>query len=521
MLEKWNFKSVESLPNKLNGYYLFVGDLERYRKRKTSLSLDANVHGRLLQKLEKAVDDLAKPQWHRLPCASVEMSTLDHDHFCVVLMDPARSAFDRQSLLAKHLTSFLDNLASDQHSSLILELDEGFPVELQEKILSEFLILSRCFSWKPTKITNEPAGAKKKSTLSKSDCNLWIISRIDENKIATLKSESLSLGKAINRVRQLAETPANYLTPAKYRDQVDELLKGYKGIKSTFFDVASLKRKKAGAFLAVTQAEGPGSDAGILKLSYKPAKKVKHPLVALVGKGICFDTGGYIVKTGTHMFGMHRDMTGSAVALALFLHLVEQNWPGPLEAYLALAENHISPTAYKMNDVVTASNGVTIEIVHTDAEGRMVLADTLAIASESKPDLIMDFATLTGASVHTFDGRLSGVFTPDDDLGRLAIQAGRESGERVWPLPLEEDFYRDLESKVADIKQCHIKGAGDHIYASCFLSRFLPAGQNWLHVDLATENREGGLGLIGTDTTGFGVRFAQEFLDRYFESRTE
>ena len=517
MLENWNIKAQKTLPDSLNGFYLFIGDLDRFRKNKTNTSLDAKVHSKLLKKLEKSVADLEQPKWHSLPCAAVELSTLEQDHFCVLLFDQNRSSFDRQSLFAKHLTGFLETLESEKHPSLILEIDDGISPSLQEKILNDFLILSRAFSWKPKKISSQSKDSSKKSEKAKGECNFWVISRIVESRVTEIKNSALSLATAINRVRSLAELPANYLTPKKYLGEIDELLKGYKGVKSTFYDVAQLKKKKAGAFLAVCQAQGPQCDAGILKLSYKPVKGAKLPLLSLVGKGICFDTGGYNVKTGTHMFGMHRDMTGSAVALALFLHLIETQWPGPIEAFLALAENHISPSAYKMNEVVTASNGVTIEVVHTDAEGRMVLADTLAMAAESKPELLMDFATLTGASVYTFDGRLAGVFTTKDSIGNTAIAAGRESGERVWPLPLEEDYYRDLESKVADIKQCHLKGAGDHIYASCFLSRFLPENQNWLHVDLATEHHDGGLGLISSDTTGFGVRFAREFLNQYFE----
>ncbi len=165
---------------------------------------------------------------------------------------------------------------------------------------------------------------------------------------------------------------------------------------------------------------------------------------------------------------MHQDMTGSAVALASFLYLVQTEAPFELKCYLALVENSIGPAAYKQNDVVLASNGTSIEIVHTDAEGRMILADTLALASKEKPDLIMDFATLTGACIQALGTTYSGIFSKTERLNDLAIQAGKESGERVWPFPMDADFEDSLKSDIADVKQCRLKGGVDHIEAALF-----------------------------------------------------
>src|SRR5690606_37316789 len=138
-----------------------------------------------------------------------------------------------------------------------------------------------------------------------------------------------------------------------------------------------------------------------------------------------------------------------------------------------LAQNHIGPDAYKPNDVVTACDGTTIEVVHTDAEGRMVLADTLALVRKTKPDLVLDFATLTGACVAALGTRYSGVFTNRDELNAPLIAAGAASGERVWPFPMAADYDKALESKVADIKQCCLENEADHILAARFLSRFV------------------------------------------------
>ncbi len=210
-----------------------------------------------------------------------------------------------------------------------------------------------------------------------------------------------------------------------------------------FLDRKALARKKAGAFLAVCQGS-PEPDAGIVHLQYRPQARGKK--LALVGKGICFDTGGVNVKPAKYMNGMHEDMQGSAVALGTLLALSRLKTKHPVDCWLALAENHIGSRAYKPNDVVTACNGTTIEVKHTDAEGRMILADTLALASRTKPAVMIDYATLTGACIYSLSSRYSGVFSNRDALHATLIQAGRDSGERVWPFPLDEDFDEALKS---------------------------------------------------------------------------
>jgi leucyl aminopeptidase len=150
--------------------------------------------------------------------------------------------------------------------------------------------------------------------------------------------------------------------------------------------------------------------------------------------------------------------------------------------------------------------------VHTDAEGRMVLADTLHRASSEKPGLVIDYATLTGSCIAALGTAYSGVFTLDDQLRNAAVAAGKDSGERVWPFPMDGDFDTALESQVADIKQCTLDNEADHILAARFLSRFVAGDVRWLHVDLSAINRKGGLAHIPTDVTGFGVRFTLELL---------
>ena len=312
-----------------------------------------------------------------------------------------------------------------------------------------------------------------------------------------------------NLARHLTVLPPNELTPALYRQRIAALAKEH-GWRMEFLDIKKLKRLKAGAFLAVAQGSSV-PDAGIVHLRYQPAR-ARKPSVALVGKGVCFDTGGTNLKPAKHMYGMHEDMEGSAVALGTLLALTELKVDFPVDCWLALVQNHIGPNAYKQNDVVRACNGTSIEVVHTDAEGRMILADTLALACKRKPVLMIDYATLTGACVYALGTAYSGVFTNRPQWNSTLIDAGRASGERVWPFPMDEDYDTQLESKIADIKQCSTEGEADHILAARFLNRFVEKEIPWIHVDLASGNHKGGLAHIPTDITGVGVRLTLNLL---------
>jgi leucyl aminopeptidase len=314
-----------------------------------------------------------------------------------------------------------------------------------------------------------------------------------------------------NLVRWLTALPPNMLDAQGYHATIAKLAKAHK-VGFEWLDEQSLRRAGANAFLAVSAAN-VRRDAGIAHLSYRPpGNKARSPDIALIGKGILFDTGGVNLKPHRSMLDMHIDMSGSAVALATLLALVELQAPLAVDAWLAITENQIGPNAYRPQEVVKAANGVTIQVIHTDAEGRMVLADTLALAGKTQPRFMIDFATLTGAAVYSLTERMSGVLTNRPKLAAKLVEAGRTSGERVWNFPFDADYDTDLESKVADVLQCSADGKGDHILATRFLSRFVPDDIAWAHVDLSSATRSGGLAHINTDITGFGVRYALELI---------
>jgi leucyl aminopeptidase/proline iminopeptidase len=309
--------------------------------------------------------------------------------------------------------------------------------------------------------------------------------------------------------RFLTVLPANELTPWSYREMVEELAET-EGWQCRTYTFKELEQLGAGAFVAV--ARGSNDEEGaIVRLEYRGDPDSEQS-IALVGKGVTIDTGGYNLKTGGSMFGMNGDMAGSAVALGSLLTSSIANQKVNLTAWLAITENHIGPQAYCSNEWVKALNGTTIEVVDTDAEGRMILADTLTLASQENPVLVVDYATLTGACVAALSTRYSGVFTNNDNWIAPLIQAGKLSGERIWPFPLDIDYDENIKSSVADIQQCNPGKSSDHIDAARFLSRFVAPGVNWVHLDLSAARHKGGLAHVPTDVTGFGVRLTQTLI---------
>jgi leucyl aminopeptidase len=323
-------------------------------------------------------------------------------------------------------------------------------------------------------------------------------------------SATVAIDRGNHLARWLTTLPPNVLDTTSYPRALRALARR-EGWTFSFLDEAALRRQGAGAFLAVSRAN-EHRNAGIARLRYRASGAGARRRLALVGKGICFDTGGINLKSHKSMYQMHEDMQGSAVAVGTLLALSRLKVPFDIDCWLAITENQIGARAYRPQEVVRAANGVTIQVAHSDAEGRMVLADTLALASREKPDMIIDFATLTGACVNALTERYSGAFTNRAEWHATIERNGRDCGERVWPFPMDEDYDADLDSQIADVLQCTPDSKGDHILAARFLGRFVPSETPWIHLDLAASNRSGGLAHVPTDFTGFGVRYATRLL---------
>jgi len=313
-----------------------------------------------------------------------------------------------------------------------------------------------------------------------------------------------------NLARWLTAMPANMLDAISYVKFARQLASD-NNWQFRKYGVAELQKLGAGAFLAVAQGNDNNS-AAIVRIKYRPGKKTNKAALALVGKGIIFDTGGTNLKPFNSMLDMHTDMGGSAVALSTLLTISMLQLPVAVDCWLAITENRTGPKAYKSQDILTAANGKTIQSIHTDAEGRLALADTLVLACREKPGLIIDYATLTGACVVGITERYSGVFSNRAKLHPVLKRAGRKSGERVWPFPIGDEFVADLKSDLADLVQCKTEGGGDHIYAASFLGEFVDNKIPWVHVDLSACTHKGGLAHVPTDITGFGVHFTLNLL---------
>lgn len=399
-----------------------------------------------------------------------------------VVLDGKLDAFERHTLLRKALKPLLD----EQPQDLVIAVygDDG----ARRQAARDSLYVA----WLNAAELPTRKGKHKPHPLKTVTLHGW--KETDGFSAVRAQAEGNTLA------RTLTMLPPNELTPGIYREKIQALAAEH-GWQHEEYDLKKLRKLGAGAFVAVAQGSAV-EDAAIVHLSYLPKKARKT--IALVGKGICFDTGGHNLKPARYMHGMHEDMNGSAVALGILLAATQAKLPIKIDCWLALAQNHISPRAYKQNDVVTALNGTTIEIIHTDAEGRMVLADTLTLAARIKPELIIDFATLTGSMAVALGDRYSGVLGNKPELLCKAVGAGKTAGERVCAFPYDADYDDAIESKIADVKQCTLDGETDHILAARFLGHFV-RDCAWLHVDLSSSNCKGGLGAAGSDVTGFGV----------------
>ena len=406
-----------------------------------------------------------------------------------VIVDPAHSMFEQQTVLRKGLQL----LFAEKPEEITIGV---FGPAASRRRAAELAVYSAWVNGAPLPERKKTPGAAALQTID-------------------LRGERLPDGFSMQRAvaegnllcRELTVMPPNELTPGSYRRRVRALAK-QRGWRHEEYDVKHLRRMGAGAFVAVAQGSAV-DDAAIVHLRYRHPRAKKA--IALVGKGICFDTGGHNLKSARTMHGMHKDMNGSAVALGILLAASTSRLPVQLDCWMAIARNDISPRAYHQNEVVRALNGTTVEVVHTDAEGRMVLADTLALAARTQPDLVLDFATLTGSMHAAVGERYSGVLATSDELTRRAVAAGRASGERVCVFPMDEDYDEALESEIADVKQCTLEGEADHILAARFLKRFV-GDRPWLHMDLSAARCKGGLGAVATDINGFGVAWGVEFV---------
>ncbi|MDY3330368.1 MAG: leucyl aminopeptidase, partial [Pelistega sp.] len=291
--------------------------------------------------------------------------------------------------------------------------------------------------------------------------------------------------------RQLGNLPANICTPSYLGEQAKALAKEFATIKTEVLDKKQIEALKMGSFLSV--AAGSDQPPRFIVMQYsasKGAKKSKQKPIVLVGKGVTFDTGGISLKPGLNMDEMKYDMCGAATVFGVIRTAAELGLQRDVVALIPATENMPSGHATKPGDVVTSMSGQTIEILNTDAEGRLILCDALTYAERFDPEVVIDVATLTGAIIISLGHINTGLFSNDDDLAQELLQAGKRAQDTVWHMPLEDAYQDRLKSNFADM--ANIGGApGGSITAACFLSRFTKS-YRWAHLDIAGTAWESG-----------------------------
>jgi leucyl aminopeptidase len=330
------------------------------------------------------------------------------------------------------------------------------------------------------------------------------------NGVRAALARGSAIATAVRWARDLVNTPSKEKPPAEIAAEARALMRG-RGVTVQVLDLAQIRQKKLGGLIGVGQ--GSAQTPRFLKLTYSPAG-ARGKALAFVGKGVVFDSGGLSLKPAGGMETMKCDMSGAAAVLGAMSALKELGVKTKVTGYVPLVENMPSGTAIRPGDVLRIRNGKTVEVLNTDAEGRLILADALSLAVEDKPAAIVDLATLTGACVVALGDKIAGLMGNHDDWSTQVRDAADRVGERVWPLPLPADYRRGIDSAVADIKNTGPREGGT-LTAGLFLQEFV-ADVPWVHLDIAGPAfLSGDDGYITKGGTGFGVRTLLELADTF------
>ena len=336
-------------------------------------------------------------------------------------------------------------------------------------------------------------------------------SKIDITNIKKLNS----IETGVNFARDLVSEPPNILFPKEY---VNRLLKLKKiGIKVTVYNETKMKKLGMNSLLGV--GKGSSKDSYLVTLEYYGNKKNRNKLFSFVGKGVCFDTGGISLKPARFMEEMKYDMAGSAVVSGLMQSLALRKAKINAVGVVGLVENMPGGNAQRPGDIVKSYSGKTIEVLNTDAEGRLVLADALTFTEKKfKPKFIIDLATLTGAIIVSLGEEYAGLFSNNDELSEKLYKVGLEVNEKVWRLPLNKNYDKLINSSIADVQNINYSGGAGSITAAQFLQRFILKNTPWAHLDIAgMAFSKKAANLNPSGAPGFGVRLLNQLIDKYYE----
>ncbi len=349
---------------------------------------------------------------------------------------------------------------------------------------------------------------------------LKTITYITNNQAVQKAAEELTtVFNSVQLAKDLVNLPSNIVTPTYLANTAKEIAKGQSNVSLEILSETDAEKKKMGSFLAV--ARGSKEPAKMIALKYIGNPRSKNTY-GVVGKGITFDSGGISLKPASGMSKMKTDMAGSAAALGVFKAVCSLGLKVNLVVIVAATENMPGGEAYRPGDIITASNGKTIEVVNTDAEGRLVLADALVYAQTLGANKIIDMATLTGACIVTFGNIHTGLMGNNEDWTSRYLESSRQTGEKTWPLPMDEEYDELIKSDICDMVNASEARKAGTIMGGKFLEQFVEKKTSWIHLDIAgTSYMDSAMGYLDKHATGTPIRTIVNLLKNEIKSRSK
>jgi len=345
--------------------------------------------------------------------------------------------------------------------------------------------------------------------------NLKKLNLIVKNKVFfhSIKKKIFSLASSVFFTRDLVSEPPNVLNPGMFVKKIKKL--SSLGIKIVVYDLNKLKKLGMNAIIGVSQ--GSKNLPFFVTMEWKPKNHTNKKPLSFIGKGVCFDTGGISLKPAKFMEDMKYDMAGAGAVAGLMRSVALSKIKKYVVGAVALVENMPSGSAQRPGDVVKSYSGKTIEILNTDAEGRLILADAIHyVEKHYSPDLIVDLATLTGAIVVSLGNEYAGIFSNNDNLANTLIKSGEVEGEKLWKFPLHKNYDDLMNSEIADVQNINYSGGAGSITAAQFLQRFISKNTAWAHLDIAgVAWTKKDLDITPKGATGFGVKLLTNFIENY------
>ncbi len=330
-----------------------------------------------------------------------------------------------------------------------------------------------------------------------------------------LPKNYLSSINSINFLKELVSEPSNIIYPYTFAERTKSQI-NKKTVNVLTLDKKKITKIGLNCLLAVSQ----GSKREPMVMEFKKKNSKKNVDILFVGKGVCFDSGGISIKPSGGMEDMKWDMAGAAVTVSIIKYLSEIKTNFSYAGIVGLVENMPSGSAYKPGDIIKSYKGINVEVLNTDAEGRLVLADIITYGCEKyKPKVVIDFATLTGAIIVALGQHYAGLFSNDDALASTLYNSGQDTNEKVWRMPLHDDFDKELNSPFVDLKNIGSGRYGGSVTAAQFLQRFIPKNTKWAHLDIAgTTWKNSGDIMNNKGSTGFGLTLIADFINKYFKN---